>query len=71
MPVLASEDLATWRTLGDALPQLPGWAQAGHTWAPAVLARPGGFVLYVTVREPVSGRQAITVASSRPAGRPL
>ncbi len=69
VPVLASTDLVTWRSLGDAFPQLPGWAQAGWTWAPAVLPRPGGFVLHVTVREPRSGRQAITVASSdRPEG---
>jgi beta-xylosidase len=67
--VLASTDLRVWQTLVDAFPQLPGWAQAGNTWAPAVLARPGGYVMYVTVREPRSARQAITVASAaRPEG---
>jgi beta-xylosidase len=65
--LLRSVDLVTWTYLGDALPVLPSWAQAGNTWAPSVLARPGGYVLYYTVREPQSGRQAISMAT---AGRP-
>jgi beta-xylosidase len=44
--VIRSSDLASWRPLGDALPRLPPWATPGDTWAPAVLARDGGFVLY-------------------------
>lgn len=67
--VLSSTDLVTWQPLGDALPVLPGWARPGNTWAPAVLPRGDGFVLYYTAREPSSGRQAISAAtSSQPAG---
>ena len=62
--VLRSYDLLTWEPRGDALPELPSWAQAGWTWAPAPLARGDGYVLYYTVREPTSGRQAISAASS-------
>lgn len=67
--IMSSSDLTTWRYLGDALPTLPGWAQTGNTWAPSVLARDDGFVLYYTLRHPSSGRQAISAAtSSRPEG---
>lgn len=67
--VMTSTDLGTWVHQGDALPVLAGWAVAGNTWAPSVLARGDGFVLYYTVREPRSGRQAISVAtSSHPTG---
>jgi beta-xylosidase len=67
--VLASTDLVGWQPLPDALPSVARWATPGFTWAPAVLARPGGFVLYYTVREPGAGRQAISVAwSARPEG---
>lgn len=67
--VMSSGDLETWVHLGDALPELPAWAAPGFTWSPAVLARGERFVLYYTVREPESGRQAISVATSdRPAG---
>jgi beta-xylosidase len=67
--VISSTDLINWQRLGDALPTLPGWTQPGHTWAPSVLPRGDGFVLYYTAREPSSGRQAISAAtSSRPAG---
>ncbi|MHB1536403.1 MAG: glycoside hydrolase family 43 protein [Acidimicrobiales bacterium] len=69
--VLTSEDLCSWQPRPDAFPSLPTWAQAGFTWAPAVLARPGGFVLYVTVREPKSGRQAIAVAVATDPGGPF
>ena len=67
--VMRSEDLAGWEPLGNALPDLPAWACSGWTWAPVVLPRDGSYVLYYTVREPRSGRQAISVAASdRPEG---
>ena len=70
--VLHSTNLATWEPAGDALPHLPSWARAGYTWAPSVLAlgpAGAGYALYVTVREPDSGRQAIMVATATsPAG---
>ena len=68
---LRSSDLVTWEPRGDALPELPSWAQAGWTWAPAPLPRGDGYVLYYTVREPRSGRQAISVARSDHPGGPF
>lgn len=62
--VLASDDLVTWTPRDDALPRVASWAQPGFTWAPAVLAREGAFVLYYTVREPRTGRQAISLATA-------
>lgn len=59
--VARSADMRTWAQLGDALPALPSWADArsGFTWAPAVLRRDGGYVLYYTARDVASGFQCI------------
>ena len=38
-----------------ALPNLPAWAVQGFTWAPTVLPRADGYVLFYTVREPHAG----------------
>jgi beta-xylosidase len=63
--LLRSDDLHNWTHLGDALPALPSWARPGNTWAPSVLDRHGdGFVLYYTVSDGASGRQAISVATA-------
>lgn len=67
--VMSSTDLVHWQSEPDALPNLPGWAAEGSTWAPTVLPRGDGYVLYYTVREPTAGRQAISAAySSVPQG---
>jgi hypothetical protein len=67
--VISSKDLVTWQLVGNALPALPGWARAGSTWAPSVLARNGSFVLYYTTRNNVTNAQCVTRAVSRsPAG---
>jgi beta-xylosidase len=67
--VMTSPDLVGWQPLPDALPTLPAWSQRNFTWSPAVLARPGGYVLYYAAREPKAGRQAISMATSaHPAG---
>ena len=71
VPVLRSEDLATWRWVSDALPDLPAWAaqRSGWTWAPGVLPRGDGFVLYYATREEASGRQCLSRAvSDQPEG---
>lgn len=60
--VRASSDLLTWTARPDALPVLPRWAVGGHTWSPAVIARGGDYYLWYAVRDPVSGRQVISVA---------
>jgi beta-xylosidase len=69
--VASSSDLSAWTDLPDALPTLPSWAvaNAGLTWAPSVLVRPGSFVLYYTARDTASGLQCVSRAvSSTPAG---
>ncbi len=60
--VMASPDLLTWTHLGNALAGLPRWAEPGHTWSPAVLPRPDGYVLYYATRLRAAGRLALSVA---------
>jgi beta-xylosidase len=69
--LIASGDLTNWRFLGDALPVLPRWAERGNTWAPGVMQQGDGWILYYAVREPVSGRQGISVATSNQPGGPF
>jgi beta-xylosidase len=69
--LIRSTDLRRWEWLGEALPALPAWASRNRTWAPAVLARPGGYVLYYTVRHRDSGHQCISVATSARPGGPF
>ncbi|WP_084474122.1 glycoside hydrolase family 43 protein [Deinococcus pimensis] len=64
LPLRRSRDLVTWEDLPDAMGPLPRWARAGLTWAPDVMAVPGGFVLYYTVRHRRSGQQVIGAAFS-------
>lgn len=60
VPVLTSPDLVGWTEAGDALPELPAWADAGKTWAPEVIQlAPDRFVLYYTVADRASGRQCL------------
>ena len=62
--VLSSPDLAHWTAVGNALPQLPAWAQAGDTWAPDVIALNGQYSLFYTVKAAATGQQCISVATS-------
>jgi beta-xylosidase len=64
VPVMTSTNLSSWSSVTDALPSLPGWARSGNTWAPAVVARSGRYVLYYTTTEASSGRQCISVATA-------
>lgn len=67
--LIEATTLGDWRWVGNALPNLPAWAAPNRTWAPSVLDRPGGYVLYYTARHAASGRQCISVATSAsPAG---
>jgi beta-xylosidase len=67
--VMESADLERWKHRGEALPDLPAWAERGRTWSPAVLGRDDGLVLYYAVRHRGAGRQCISVATaSHPAG---
>ena len=62
--VLRQNADGAWSTAGDALGPLPAWAGKGRTWAPAVLSRNGGYILYYTVLEAFTGRQCISRASA-------
>jgi hypothetical protein len=64
VPVALSDDLRKWSQPVDALPELPAWAEWGHTWAPGVLHRDNGFVLYFAARSRVLGRQCIGAAAA-------
>lgn len=72
--VIRSRDLVTWEAAGangDALPDLPPWAAElrSLTWAPSVLPRDQGYVLYYVARYTATGQQCISRAiSSRPDG---
>ena len=71
VPVAVSTDLATWSAPADALPELPIWAEWGSTWAPGVLSRVGGFVLYFVARSQTLGLQCIGVATATSATGPF
>lgn len=62
VPVALSDDLRKWSHPVDALPVLPAWAEWGRTWAPGVLPRHNGFVLYFVARSRALGRQCIGAA---------
>jgi beta-xylosidase len=65
IPVALSDDLRDWSRPVDALPELPPWVKWGHTWAPGVLRRSDGFVLYFAARHRALGLQCIGVAIAR------
>ena len=71
VPVVTSTDLRTWYSLPDALPRLPAWSTRGRVWAPSVLARPGGYVLFYTTREAASGLQCLSRGFSASPGGPF
>jgi beta-xylosidase len=79
VPVAISDDLRDWGPPVDALPELPTWAEHGRTWAPGVLRRDNGFVLYFAARSRALGLQCIGAATaetlegpySSPAPEPL
>lgn len=69
VPVLFTRHFETYEVLGDALPVLPLWAEAGFTWAPEVTRLGDSYRLYFTARLAGSGCQVIGVATARtPAG---
>jgi beta-xylosidase len=65
IPVALSNDLREWSAPVDALPELPTWAEWGHAWAPGVLRRDNGFVLYFAARSSALGLQCIGAATAQ------
>ena len=69
VPVLTSGGLFGTGHRSDALPALPGWSRPGRVWAPAVLQRPQGFVLYYATQASSPDRQCLSRAvASGPSG---
>jgi beta-xylosidase len=67
--ILKSSDLTHWTTVGNALPHLASWAQAGATWAPSVLTRANSYVLYYSALDGTTGDQCISDAvATQPQG---
>lgn len=80
VPVWESTDLISWRFVGDALPELPAWADATGetTWAPSVHRVGERFVLYFSGFRADRGRFCVGAATApdprgpfRPRGKPL
>ena len=71
IPVLITKGILRSEKVEDALPKLPAWANDGGSWAPSVLPRDGGFVLYYTTTDKASGRQCISLATSDDAEGPF
>jgi len=63
VPMRRSPDLRQWSPGGDALPRLPDWAEAGGTWAPAVLPVGSQFVMYLTLHTAI-GHECIALATA-------
>jgi beta-xylosidase len=69
VPVLTSSGLFGTARVRDALPNLPSWSTTGFVWAPAVLPRPGGYVLFYATRLAGTDRQCLSTAlAADPAG---
>ncbi len=65
VPVYSSSTEDGWTYIGDALPQLPSWAQKGFTWAPEIMKLgENRYVLWFTAKDRKSGKQCIGRASS-------
>lgn len=64
VPVALSDDLHHWSQPVDALPELPAWAEWAWTWAPGILRRDDGFVLYFVARSRALGLQCIGAATA-------
>jgi beta-xylosidase len=71
IPVLTSSGLFGTAHTGEALPKLPAWSSPGGVWAPAVLPRPGGYVLYYTTRARHPDRECLSRAFSKEPGGPF
>jgi beta-xylosidase len=69
VPVLTSSGLFGTARRSEALADLPGWSVPGKVWAPAVLQRPEGFVLYYATPDRNPDRECLSAAvAHRPTG---
>ncbi|MGH9032956.1 MAG: glycoside hydrolase family 43 protein [Acidimicrobiia bacterium] len=69
IPVLTSSGLFGTASRSDALAETASWSSPGKVWAPAVLQRPGGFVLYYATAGRNLERECLSLAvAERPTG---
>lgn len=71
VPVLTSGGLFGTAQRHDVLPKLPAWSKPGMVWAPALLARPNGYVLYYTTADQSTGTECISYALGKEPGGPF
>ncbi len=71
VPVLTSGGLFGTARRHDILPKLPAWSAPGYVWAPSLLARPSGYILYYTTRNRATGRECISYARGKEPGGPF
>lgn len=70
VPVIAARTPPFAHYVGDVLPELPAWTEAGFVWAPSVLALEPGYVLYYSTRLKGTTTQCLSRAvSDSPTGR--
>jgi hypothetical protein len=65
--IIQSSDLTHWSLVGDALPQLPAWANRGATWAPGVLQYGQTFLLFYATQDGPTECISVGIAT-RPQG---
>lgn len=67
--VATSANLVDWEVLGDAMPQLPSWADPAQTWAPSVWETSAGYVMYFSAVRKDNGEACIAMSvASAPEG---
>jgi beta-xylosidase len=71
VPVLTAGGLFGTPSRHDVLPKLPAWSKPGMVWAPGLLQRPNGYVLYYTTEETSTGRECISYALGTKPGGPF
>lgn len=71
VPVLTGGGLFGTAQRHDILPKLPAWSAPGFVWAPALLERPNGWVLYYTTRNSSTNEQCISYALGKEPGGPF
>jgi len=64
VPARWSPDLVRWSAPVEAMPRLPRWAAPGQTWAPAVAAVAGRWVLWAAVRARAGTQHCLLVATA-------
>jgi beta-xylosidase len=65
VPVIESNDLKHWRSIGDAMSVLPPWVSGGYVWSPSVSPAPGGgYELFFSAYDQEEGVMCLGRATS-------